>query len=130
MREKTIQEYCRAIDKIGKGSAIRSKELCMALGLSKNTVAATLRKLSEGGFVEMTRYGKASLSPAGAEIARRMNFKHRVLETFMAKELGMDPEKVHAEADALEHAASDELIERLYLLMGKPKADPHGRPIR
>ncbi len=130
MREKTIQEYCRAIDKIGGGSAIRSKDLCAALGLSKNTVASTLRKLSGAGFAEMEPYGKVSLTPAGSEIARKMNFRHRVLETFMAEKLGMDPGKVHAEADALEHAASDEMIELLYRFMGRPSTDPHGRPIR
>ncbi len=129
MREKTIQEYCRAIDKIGGGGGVRSKDLCSALSLSKNTVAATLRKLADGGYAEMEPYGKVRLSEKGAQIARKMNFKHRVLETFMVEKLGMDRSQVHAEADAMEHAVSDRMISRLYDFLGRPRRDPHGREI-
>lgn len=129
MKEKTIQEYCRAVDKIDAGGGVRSKELCRALRLSKNTVAITLKKLSAEGYVEMERYGRVSLTDKGAAIARRMNFKHRVLETFMVEKLGMDPKAVHSEADAMEHSVSDPFIRRLYAFLGKPRTDPHGREI-
>ncbi len=129
MREKTIEEYCRAIGKLEKGAGVRSKDLCLALSLSKNTVASTLRKLSDGGYVRMEPYGRVSLARPGTLIARRMNFRHRVLETFLAKKLGMDLRTVHTEADALEHAASDRMILRLYEFLGRPRKDPHGREI-
>ncbi len=129
MKEKTIQEYCRAIDKMDAGEGVRSKELCRALSLSKNTVAITLKKLSSEGYVEMERYGRVSLAGKGADIARRMNFKHRVLETFMVTKLGMDPKDVHAEADAMEHSVSDSFIRLLYDFIGRPAKDPHGREI-
>jgi DtxR family Mn-dependent transcriptional regulator len=129
MRPKTVEEYCRAIDKMDRGEGVRSKDLCGALGLSKNTVALTLQKLILAGYVSMERYGRVSLTADGGEVARRMNFRHRVLETFLFDKLGMDREKVHGEADALEHAASDEMVRRLYDFIGRPKKDPHGKEI-
>ncbi|MEW6722353.1 MAG: metal-dependent transcriptional regulator [Candidatus Micrarchaeota archaeon] len=129
MHEKTIQDYCRAIEKMDSGDGARSVDIAKALALSKNTVALTLRKLSEGGFVEMERYGRVRLAGKGAAVARKMNFKHRVIEAFLVDKLGMDRKKVHAEACAMEHWASDDMIERLYRFIGRPKTDPHGRRI-
>lgn len=129
MQDKTIQDYCRAIDKMDAGLGVRSVDLTRALGLSKNTVAMTLQKLSAAGLVEMERYGKVRLSRDGAGIAKRMNFKHRVIETFLFNKLRMDREKIHGEACGLEHFASDDMIERLYEFIGRPKTDPHGRAI-
>ena len=130
MNDKTVQEYCRAMDKIDRGGGVRSKDLCVALGLSKNTVALTLQKLSAEGYVEMERYGKARLTEKGLSIAKKMNFKHRVLESFFSIKLGMDSRAVHREADSLEHFASDDMIMRLYDFIGRPRTDPHGREIR
>lgn len=129
MQEKTIQDYCRAIEKMDRGDGVRSVDIAKALSLSKNTVALTLRKLASEGFVDMKRYGKARLSGKGAQVARKMNFKHRVIETFLVDKLGMELGKVHEEACAMEHWASDEMIERLYRFIGKPRVDPHGRAI-
>ncbi|MEW6035718.1 MAG: metal-dependent transcriptional regulator [Candidatus Micrarchaeota archaeon] len=129
MHEKTIQDYCRAIDKMDAGDGVRSVDIAKALALSKNTVALTLRKLASEGFVEMERYGKVHLAGKGADIARKMNFKHRVIEAFLVDKLKMGRDKVHGEACAMEHWASDEMIRRLYLFIGKPKTDPHGRAI-
>ena len=129
MLERTVQDYCRAIDKMDSGDGVRSVDLTRVLGLSKNTVALTLQKLSAAGLVEMERYGKVRLSKKGAKIARKMNFKHRVIETFLFSKLKMDMSKIHQEACGLEHFASDDMIERLYEFIGKPKSDPHGREI-
>jgi DtxR family Mn-dependent transcriptional regulator len=77
----------------------------------------------------MKKYGKARLSPDGLKIAQKMHFKHRVIETFLVESLKMPLDKVHQEAHHLEHAASDDFINRLYRFLGKPKRDPHGRDI-
>ncbi len=129
MEEKTIEDYCRLIDKLDSGKGVRSTNISKGLGLSKNTVATTLHKLSIDGYVEMPHYGPAKLSNKGLVIAKKMNFKHRVLETFLFSKLGMNKDKVHTEACRMEHFVSDEMIARLYLFMKKPKTDPHGREI-
>ncbi|MCI0562947.1 MAG: metal-dependent transcriptional regulator [Nitrososphaera sp.] len=129
MLERTVQDYCLAIDMMDLGVGVRSVDLTRALGLSKNTVAITLQKLSAAGLVEMERYGKVKLSQKGAKIARKMNFKHRVIETFLFNKLKMDKSRIHEEACGLEHWASDEMIGRLYEFIGKPRLDPHGREI-
>ena len=129
MLERTVQDYCRAIDKMDSGAGVRSVDLTRALGLSKNTVAITLQKLSAAGLVEMEKYGRVKLTGKGAGIAKKMNFKHRVIETFLFNKLKMGRDEIHAEACALEHWASDEMIERLYSFIGRPRTDPHGRAI-
>ncbi len=129
MEIRTVEEYCRAIAKMDAGSGARSVDLARALGLSKNTVALTLKKLALAGYADMERYGRVRLAKKGIRIAKKMNFKHRVIETFLFSELKMDKESVHNEANAMEHWVSDELIERLYAYIGKPKKDPHGSAI-
>ena len=129
MEKKTIQDYCRIIDKLGKDEGVRSINIARALGIAKNTVALTLQKLSQEGYIEMERYGKANLTRKGRSLAKKMNFKHRVLETFLVNKLKISKNKVHSEACAMEHWISDGTIKRLYKFMGKPKTDPHGRVI-
>ncbi len=85
--------------------------------------------LDRAGLVKRRRYGLASLTRRGRSLARKMTFKHRVLESFLSKKLGMRASLVHREACALEHAASDDVIARLYKFLGRPSADPHGQPI-
>ncbi|MGV8084837.1 MAG: metal-dependent transcriptional regulator [Candidatus Bilamarchaeum sp.] len=129
MEEKTVQDYCRTIDKLDQGEGVRSKDIAKALNLSKNTIALTLQKLVLAEFIEMKRYGKIKLSQKGAKIAKEMNFKHRVLESFLFSKLNLDKKRIHQEACALEHWISDDTIQRLYDFIGKPKYDPHGREI-
>ena len=130
MRDDTIEDYCRAIMKHGDKDGARSSDIARELELSRNTVAITLRKLHEEGYIRMERYGRARLADKGKKIAEEVNFRHRVLETFLAEKLGMPASKVHKQAHKLEHASSREMIERLYVFLGKPKKDPHGKRIR
>lgn len=104
-------------------------DIASGLGLSRNTVAITLSKLCDEGYADMERYGKVRLSAKGEKVAKTMNFKHRVIETFLFSKLKIGLEKVHDEACAMEHAISDETARRLYEFMGKPRTDPHGRRI-
>ncbi len=129
MRDKTIEEYCRLIHKLDGGKGVRSIDIARTLRLSRNTVAATLHKLIRDKYVSMEKYGPINLTKKGILVARRMHFRHRVIETFLHDVLRMDKEKIHEEACILEHAASDELVERLYSFLGKPKKDPHGTRI-
>ncbi|MFN7991782.1 MAG: metal-dependent transcriptional regulator [Candidatus Micrarchaeia archaeon] len=129
MEDRTIEEYCRAIDKSDPGGGARSTDIAKALRLSKNTVALTLKKLALAGYIEMERYGRVRLARKGLDVAKKMNFRHRVIETFLFSELKMDSRSVHEEANAMEHWVSDELVRRLYTYIGKPQKDPHGRQI-
>jgi DtxR family Mn-dependent transcriptional regulator len=129
MEEKTVEEYCRVIKKLGGSGEARSADIARALGLSRNTVALTLKKLVEEGFIEKERYGTVRLADKGTLVAKKMDFRHRVLESFLFTKLKMDSRSVHREACAMEHAVSDEMIERLYQFIGRPRTDPHGRKI-
>ncbi len=129
MQDKTIEEYCRLINKLDVGTGVRSVDLAKTLTLSRNTIALTLQKLVDEKYIFMKRYGRVHLTQKGKRIARKMNFRHRVIETFLYEKLKIDKKKIHAEACILEHAASDEIVKRLYLFLGKPKKDPHGKEI-
>ncbi|MBI5223496.1 metal-dependent transcriptional regulator [Candidatus Micrarchaeota archaeon] len=129
MEIRTIEDYCRFIDKLDGGEGVRPIDLSKSLSLSKNTVTMTLQKLSSEGYVSMKKYGKVRLTPDGLKIAQNMHFKHRVIETFLVDSLGMPLAKIHEEANRIEHSVSNDFIERLYRFLGKPKKDPHGRDI-
>ena len=129
MQNRTIEDYCRLINKLDSGEGIKSAEISLGLGLSKITVSLTLQKLVSQKYVEKEKYGRVRLSNKGRKIAKKMDFRHRVLETFLVSKIGMNKNHVHAEAHALEHAASDGMIVKLYKFLGRPKYDPHGRKI-
>lgn len=130
MESKTIEDYCRLIEKLDDGSGTRSTDISRDLGLSKNTVALTLQKLSLAGYISMKRYGRVRLTKRGTTIARKMNFKHRVLETFLSRKLGIGKKRIHDEACLMEHWVSDDTARRLYVFLGRPKTDPHGKKIK
>ncbi len=130
MVKSTEEEYVRAFYYLKKkNGTARASDLAEYLGISKAGVSEMLVSLSKKGLVRTRRYTPAKLTARGLSLARKMTFKHRVLELFLSKKLGFSSDRVHEEASRLEHAASDETVRRLYLLLGKPKRDPHGQPI-
>src|SRR5690606_20273498 len=88
-----------------------------------------LKRLSEAGLVEHTRYYGARLTEDGTANAIRTIRRHRVLERFLVDVLGYTWDRVHEEAERLEHVVTDELIDRMAAVLGEPDADPHGAPI-
>ncbi|WKD60409.1 Iron-dependent repressor IdeR [Corynebacterium ciconiae DSM 44920] len=98
-------------------------------GVKKSTVSDALRKLSDAGLVEHSRYSAVTLTDQGREYALAMVRRHRLIETFLVDTLGYRWEQVDLEADALEHVVSDLMIERLDEHLGHPQRDPHGDPI-
>jgi DtxR family Mn-dependent transcriptional regulator len=88
-----------------------------------------LKRLSEAGLVEHTRYYGARLTEDGATNAVRTIRRHRILELFLVDVLGYTWDRVHEEAERLEHVVTDELIDRMATVLGQPDADPHGAPI-
>lgn len=99
------------------------------LGLKLSTVSGTFTKLTAIGLTRRSDAGSILLTDLGRKHALAMVRRHRLLETFLLEKLGYPLEKVHAEAENLEHVASDYLIERIADLLGRPNRDPHGDPI-
>jgi DtxR family Mn-dependent transcriptional regulator len=104
-------------------------QVAAALRVSPGTVTSMLKTLSDGGLVEYTRYEGVLLTPAGRQLALRVLRRHRLIELFLVKTLGLAWDEVHEEAEHMEHAVSDRLIDRLDEYLGHPEFDPHGDPI-
>ncbi|VVB70082.1 Transcriptional regulator MntR [uncultured archaeon] len=130
MTKATEEEYLRVIYYLkNQKGLVRTSDLADYLKISKAGVSEMMQSLSSRGLVKIQSYSPVNLTKKGLILARKMTFKHRVLETFLSKKLGFPENKIHEEASLLEHAASDEMINKLYSFLGKPKKDPHGKPI-
>ena len=106
-----------------------SSQLAARLGLAPSSITEMVRKLSAQGLVEHARYGTIVLTAAGRAEALRMVRKHRLIETWLVREFGYGWDEVHDEAEILEHALSDRLLDAIDVQLGHPTADPHGDPI-
>lgn len=93
------------------------------------TASEAIKKLAARGLVNHEKYAGVTLTEQGKTLAIDMVRRHRLLETFLHDVLGYTWDEVHADADLLEHAASDQLIERIDAHLGRPRKDPHGDPI-
>jgi DtxR family transcriptional regulator, Mn-dependent transcriptional regulator len=112
----------------GRGGPVSTSALARQLRVSPPTVSIMLRRLEEAGLVDRTDH-LTTLTPHGDRHARHVVRRHRLLETFLVQVVGLRPDEVHTEADALEHAVSDRLLERIDTILGRPDHDPHGDPI-
>jgi DtxR family Mn-dependent transcriptional regulator len=108
---------------------ITTKMLAERLGVSPSTASEAIRKLADQDLVVHERYGSITLTDAGRTAAILMVRRHRLLETFLVRELGYGWDEVHDEAEVLEHAVSDRFLARLDAKLDFPTRDPHGDPI-
>ncbi|MHA6792457.1 metal-dependent transcriptional regulator [Pseudonocardia bannensis] len=113
----------------GRGEPVSTSTLAQALGVTPPTASVMLKRLAAHGLVDRSEGHRATLTRHGAEHARTIVRRHRLLETFLAEVLGLPWDEVHAEADLLEHAVSDRLLDRIDEILGRPERDPHGDPI-
>ncbi|OFE17264.1 transcriptional regulator [Humibacillus sp. DSM 29435] len=111
------------------GPAIGTKELALRFGTTAANVSETVKRLATQQLVEHQPYKPVVLTPRGTELALAMVRRHRLVESFLVETLGYDWDEVHDEAERLEHAVSDTMIDRIDRLLGHPAADPHGDPI-
>src|SRR5581483_9044532 len=109
--------------------AVATGELAQALDVSPGTVTGMLKTLSEAALATYTPYEGARLTPAGQRLALAVLRRHRLLELFLSQTLEMAWDEVHEEAEHLEHAVSDRLVDRIDAYLGHPSSDPHGDPI-
>jgi DtxR family Mn-dependent transcriptional regulator len=128
----TIENYVKAIYQIAANQdrhAAATGKLAEALGVSPGTVTSMLKTLSESGLAEYMPYEGARLTDAGRTLALRVLRRHRLIELFLSRTLEMTWDEVHEEAENMEHAVSDLLIDRIDAFLGHPATDPHGDPI-
>lgn len=127
---QSIEDYLKTIYRLAepKGWA-QTGQLADALSVAPGSVSGMLRRLAEAELVQYVAYRGVRLTDHGREEALRVIRRHRVLETYLAQVLDWDWDVVHEEAERLEHAASDQLIERMAEALGNPAFDPHGAPI-
>jgi DtxR family Mn-dependent transcriptional regulator len=127
-----VEDYLKAIFEIDIGApagAAGTNEIAQRLGIAPASVTGMLRRLADQGLIIYERYRGVRLSDAGRRAALRTIRRHRVIEAYLAKALGYPWDRVHDEAEQLEHAVSDELIDRMAEAIGEPTTDPHGAPI-
>ncbi|MFL5466640.1 MAG: metal-dependent transcriptional regulator [Gemmatimonadaceae bacterium] len=125
-----VEDYLKAIYSIGKGTgAAATNEIAQRLALAPASVSGMVRRLADQGLLAYERYHGVRLTESGRRAALRTLRRHRVIEAYLAEALSYPWDRVHAEAERLEHAASDELIDRMAATIGEPEVDPHGAPI-
>ena len=126
-----VEDYLKAMYALEQrgGRAVGTTLLAERLRVTPGSVSAMLRKLDAQGLVELEPYRGARLTPAGRERALEVVRHHRLLELYLAEELGVPWDRVHQEAEVLEHVLSEDLEERIAAKLGNPTHDPHGDPI-
>jgi DtxR family Mn-dependent transcriptional regulator len=128
---QAAQNYAKALYELqGRGeSAVGTTAVAERLGVTPASASGMLRRLAAEGVVDYAPYRGARLTPEGERIALEMIRHHRLIELFLAEVLGMPWDRVHAEAEVLEHHISEELEELIAAKLGEPARDPHGDPI-
>jgi DtxR family transcriptional regulator, Mn-dependent transcriptional regulator len=128
---RMAEDYLTAVWKAYEwpGGRATTTDLAARLGVTAPTVSAGLKKLARDGYLEYEPYGAIELTEAGRAIATRVVRRHRLIETYLVTRLGLAWDEVHDEADLLEHAVSDRVLERMDEVLGRPERDPHGDPI-
>jgi DtxR family transcriptional regulator, Mn-dependent transcriptional regulator len=127
---RSVEDYLKAIYRLTlNGQPAGTSDIAQLLELSAPSVSGMIKRLSEQGLLEHEPYRGAQLTAEGRRLALRMVRRHRILEAYLVGFLGYGWENVHAEAERLEHAVSDKLIERMANALGNPRVDPHGDPI-
>src|SRR5438477_11300379 len=112
-----------------QGGVSTTSDIAEMLDVAPPSVSSMMKRLSETGLIEHVPYRGVQLTPQGRRAALRMIRRHRILELYLTQHLGYDWGGVHAEAERLEHAESDDLIERMASALGQPQYDPPGDPI-
>jgi DtxR family Mn-dependent transcriptional regulator len=125
-----VEDYLKAIYELERstGSAT-TKDIAQRLDVAPPSATWMVRRLAGQGLLRYERYRGARLTERGHRAALRIVRRHRVIETYLARKLGYSWDKVHEEAERLEHAASDELVDRMATMLDEPRVDPHGAPI-
>ena len=132
MPSSTVENYLRHIYLAlidNPSMRLSMGQLASLMEVVPGTATAMVKTLAEAGLVDYEPYAGVSLTKQGEVLAIHMVRRHRLLELFLVEVLALDWNQVHEEADKLEHAVSDRIIERIDQMLGYPELDPHGDPI-
>ncbi|MEX1079244.1 MAG: metal-dependent transcriptional regulator [Homoserinimonas sp.] len=126
-----VEDYVKAIysHTEWQGDPVTPSELAARLGLAASSVTEMVKKLAASGLVTHVPYGAVTLTEDGRKLALRMIRRHRLIETWLVDSFGYSWDEVHDEAEVLEHALSDRLLEAIADQLEHPVRDPHGDPI-
>ena len=131
---QTVENYLKTIflAQSSPGEAddlVPMGQIASSLGVVPGTATTMIKALAESGLVHYEPYMGVRLTPAGEKLASLVLRRHRLIELFLVKVLHMNWTEVHDEAERLEHAVSERLIDRIDEMLGRPAVDPHGDPI-
>jgi len=128
---QAIEDYVKAIYALSRRRAgpVTNGEAAERLGVTPATATSMLQRLDSLGLVEYRPYKGVTLTPAGEKVALEVIRHHRLIESYLSEALGMPDDRVHEEAEVLEHYISEELELLIAAKLGEPSHDPHGTPI-
>lgn len=126
---QAIEDYLKTIYLLGQGGEVTTSAIALKLKVSPPSVTGMVKKLAEMKLLRYTRYQGVELTAAGEKIALEVVRHHRLLELYLQEALGYPWDKVHEEAEKLEHVISEEFEDRIAEALGWPETDPHGHPI-
>ena len=125
-----VEDYLKVIFELeSAGGTASTNEIAAELGIAPASVSGMVRRLADQGLIAHQPYRGVRLTNAGRRAALRTIRRHRVIEAYLTIALGYADDEVHDEAERIEHAASDALIDRMSAAIGDPLVDPHGAPI-
>lgn len=128
---ESVQDYLKAIYSLAgeRGGSVTTNALADRLGVTPASASAMVKKLADQGLARHSPYKGAELTPSGRAVAIEMLRHHRLLELYLVEHLGVPWDRVHEEAEVLEHVLSEDLEARIAAKLGDPSRDPHGHPI-
>ena len=127
---RSVEDYLKSVFHLtSQGGFATTSDIAEMLEVAPPSVSGMMKRLSETGLIEHVPYRGVQLTPQGRRAALQMIRRHRILESYLTSKLGFDWGDVHVEAERLEHAVSEKLIERMADALGEPRYDPHGAPI-
>ncbi len=128
----TVENYLKALyvhQQAQPDALVPLGRLAQALEVTPGTVTTMVKGLSEAGYAQYESRRGARLTPTGEKLALQVLRRHRLIELFLVDIVGYDWSEVHDDAEILEHAVSDKLLDRIDAMLGHPTTDPHGDPI-
>lgn len=133
MPSSTVEDYLKQIyleqQRAAPDELVPMGKLASAMSVVPGTATTMIKALSDSGLVQYEPRGGVRLTPGGRQLALHVLRRHRLVELLLVKVLGLDWSEVHDEAEQLEHAISDKVLDRIDALLGSPSVDPHGDPI-
>ena len=128
-KEDYLKQIYHQQQQLAAGALVPMGRLASAMGVAPGTATAMIKGLAEQAMVHYEPRGGVRLNEKGEALALRVLRRHRLIERFLVDVLKLNWDEVHVEAERLEHAVSDKVLERLDALLGSPRTDPHGSPI-